>query len=419
MTQAVIRGKKLANGKSKYKNVATMMRKNNIAILAVQETKLDDTEADKIQTENPRLTIISNGKDTNKEGVAFIINNDLMNNRKWKHTKLIDSRASRLEIDWTEDNGIDLIVSYAPNETKEKIKYFKSLNNEIEKIKDWTETILMGDFNFIEDAIDRQPQYTDDKRIIEEFNKIKKNHKLVDGWRLMNPDTHGYTFTQDGTNSMSRIDRIYIHKDLFIQSYNWDIVTSGLLSGHDIVTVSIIKKNLPFIGKGIWCLSDDTTEYKPFRDKARKALMQMQERIEENSNKVQTDWRDTKAELKKIAIEEMKKRTNQLHNKKKSLTNKVVEDLKKLKERTITEATATKTRKEITESRQQLKELEEEQIKRMQQKAQAKYKMLGEANTKYWFRLNKKLHEKNIVMGLQDEKGRLTTETYKMVKIAT
>jgi len=67
----------------------TLMRLKGIAMMALQETKLSDKDAETIGKENPRLVIESNSNDR-KSGTAFIINKDIIKwntaeDKPWKH----------------------------------------------------------------------------------------------------------------------------------------------------------------------------------------------------------------------------------------------------------------------------------------------------------------------------------------------
>ena len=65
----------------------------------------------------------------------------------------------------------------------------------------------------------------------------------------MNKD---YMFIQPGSNSMSRIDRIYTSMKIYPYGYNWEQQDSAEISDHELVTVEILKEGLPYIGEGIW-----------------------------------------------------------------------------------------------------------------------------------------------------------------------
>ncbi|KZP03154.1 DNase I-like protein, partial [Athelia psychrophila] len=324
------RGKSFANGQSKFRNISTLMQRNRIAIMAIVETKLDQTETEKVNKTHPGIHVETNGKDTNKNGVGFIINKDLLGTKTWKHTPIIEGKASRLEIQWTEDNGLDIIVSYAPNAPHEKVAYFTELHEKIKTIKDWSDPILLGDFNFVEELEDRCPQTKVDNPTRTSFKQIKKALNLVDGWRVHNPQTLEFTFTQKGTNSMSRIDRIYVHRDLFEFAYNWDIINSGNTSDHEIITVEILKKNLPYIGDGLWRMNDDMIEYQPCRKRINLLLKETLALVGETAakpysleNNIQDIWASAKQDIKAISREEGKKRQLMMYKAEKDLKKSI------------------------------------------------------------------------------------------------
>ena len=240
------------NKKSKWPTLVTMTRKQRILVLGPQETHLDDEEAEKIRKMCPKVEIINNGNSKSKEGVAIVINKELANNMTWKHMPLIEERASRITIRVEEDRGLDIIVIYAPNENNEKGKFFTDLKEKLDQEQNIENAIIMGDFNSVENELDRFPHRKDEEKVLESWAKIKKKYKLVDGWRISNELEKGYTFIQPVINSMSRIDRIYLNDEIYLYGYNWLHIDSAQLSDHDLVAVDILKKKLPYIRKGIW-----------------------------------------------------------------------------------------------------------------------------------------------------------------------
>ena len=429
-----IKGKNYANGKSKYKNLTSILRKNRIAILAVQETRLNDEEVEKLHRENPKIIIESNNDDTSKEGVGFVINKDILVNKTWKHTSLIQGRASRLEIDWTEDNGLDIIVSYAPNATTDKVEYFEKLLDTIKNIDDWREPILMGDFNFVEEAIDRQPQHPDDNRITNAFRKIKQKLKLIDGWRMHNPHEIKHTFMQESSKSLSRIDRIYMTKEVYRYSYAWDVESSGSISDHDIATVEILKKHLPYIGKGVWKLADKILEYQPFRKQVKKLLKNAENEIRKyvrdehitpdlnekrKKSNPQKIWLETKTKIRDIAKDEAKNKKIRLREEMEFLESNIEEQIEKLNDTMLGENERKLIHDELIKNKIKRNKMEDERISKLQLKTRARYELEGEKNTKYWFSLKKEKMERQTIYGLQDKNRRIITETKEMIKIAS
>jgi hypothetical protein len=156
-----IHGKKNANGNYKYKDITTLIRKNRITVLAIQECRLNKIEQAKIELMCPMLSIISNSSSTAKEGVAFLINKDLVKDKKIEHKILVRNRMSRLTLRWNEDVLLDIINVHVPNNEKEKISFLKEAKHIIRNIKNKEDLMIMGDFNYVEDKIDRLPMTKD------------------------------------------------------------------------------------------------------------------------------------------------------------------------------------------------------------------------------------------------------------------
>jgi exonuclease III len=183
-------------GKSKWPSIVTMMRKQRILVLGLQETHLDEEEAEKIRKTCPKIELISNGISKSKEGIALAINKELANNMAWNHTDLIEGRASRLSIKVEENRGMDIILIYAPNGDNEKIEFFTELREKLAQEQNIENIVIMGDFNSVESKLDRFPHREDENAVTDSWKKIKKERHLVDGWRTHNELNKGYTFTQ-------------------------------------------------------------------------------------------------------------------------------------------------------------------------------------------------------------------------------
>ena len=66
--------------------------------------------------------------------------------------------------------------------------------------------ILMGDFNFVEDALDRNGKLPNnlekDRQVLFDCNKIKTDFDLVDTFRILNPLSRRYSFTHQNKESI-------------------------------------------------------------------------------------------------------------------------------------------------------------------------------------------------------------------------
>src|SRR5882672_10172705 len=149
-----IRGKNDGAHNSKWPKIARIMRMKRIAVMAVQEARMTQEDVDQIEGATPKIKIITNGQYSNKLGVAFAINTDLMNTEKMEHKIVIPSRASMLKIVWGDGQTLALLNLYAPNNDKEKENFFKKVTTMVKK-NEHKDLCVMGDFNCVANNIDR------------------------------------------------------------------------------------------------------------------------------------------------------------------------------------------------------------------------------------------------------------------------
>jgi hypothetical protein len=107
------------------------MRLRKIAILAVQDAWITDNDIEGLEEENPRIKFLNNGEFLNKMGTCFVINTNLIKTSKEGmvilHKIIIPNRAAQIGITWGEDQEINLLNDYAPNDVKEKVEFFREL----------------------------------------------------------------------------------------------------------------------------------------------------------------------------------------------------------------------------------------------------------------------------------------------------
>ena len=102
-----------------------------------------------------------------------------------------------------------------------------------------TPDVLLGDFNLVESPIDRLPTHGDDRHATDALQKLLVSGNMNDGWRRENPAERSYTFAQSSTASQSRIDRIYIKRQLESKTSRWDILGSGIPTDHRMPVMAI------------------------------------------------------------------------------------------------------------------------------------------------------------------------------------
>ena len=414
-----VKGRNL-NKKSKWPMIATLMRKQRILILGLQETHLDEEEAEMVRKMCPKIELISNGISKGKEGIAFAINKELANDMTWSYTDLIVGRATRLTIKVEEERGLNLILIYAPNDDNGKIVFFEKLKEKIDQEPEADNVVILGDFNSVEHELDRLPHRKDERRVVDSWSKIKKGYNLIDGWRLHNELTKGYTFIQPGTNSMSRIDRIYLNDNIYPYGYNWSHIDSAKLSDHELVAVDILRQKLPYIGKGLWRMNqddiDDITIRKSTDKLLKKTEAEMKKIVQGQDGNIQELWMMTKKEIKTLVEDARKVKRNQLTKEKRKLKRNIEKKLKEINEEN--QELRERDQKEIAELKEKLARKSKHELVRLQEATRARYRSKGERYTKYWFKLNKKKVDDKVILALQKKDGMLTGKTKEMLNIA-
>ncbi len=113
---------------------------------------------------------------------------------------------------------------------------------------------MAGDFNSVEDAIDRLPMSDIPDPSVPALDDLKLSLGLMlaDGWRVTNPTQREYTFHR-GTGRdavFSRLDRMYVTSETFELAREWSVVKAGVRTDHSLIKVQLTSKNAPVVGPG-------------------------------------------------------------------------------------------------------------------------------------------------------------------------
>ncbi|KAK0452737.1 Endonuclease/exonuclease/phosphatase [Desarmillaria tabescens] len=219
------------------------MKEQKISIMTLQETHLSDTYTKEVLALHGKQLSIHFSSDeqnpTGKSGVAIVLNKDLVKTEDVVTTNLLPGRALLVQAPWHGGATFHWLAIYVPNRENENKEMWEDLT------RIWDEQRLpnidgmSGDFNFVEDAIDRLPVHEDTCVTIEAFKTFCACLGLKDGWRRTNPDRKDYTYTQmSGNFSRSRIDRIYVLENAFKNS----------------VYVRMAHPKASHVGKGRWSM---------------------------------------------------------------------------------------------------------------------------------------------------------------------
>ncbi|KIM79697.1 hypothetical protein PILCRDRAFT_10185 [Piloderma croceum F 1598] len=149
-------------------------------MLTIQETHLKQEEVDDLHNLfGTRLKILfSQGTNHRAAGVAIVINKDCSMHENIEEYKMIPRRALLAQIPWHE------------SET-----FFKELKLKFETKTFSLPDLMMGNFNVVEDAIDRLPAYTDHEGAAQALYDLRALLGLKDRHQY-NGNDKGYTYLQ-------------------------------------------------------------------------------------------------------------------------------------------------------------------------------------------------------------------------------
>jgi ribonuclease HI/exonuclease III len=414
-------------GMSKYKDVCAFMRKHKLAILATQETRMDENERQRAESLNPHLQILNSGNTTAKDGVGFVINKaSLPNNTTITMEEIVIGTVAKLSIQILGEEPITLINVHIPNEAQPK----RAMLTEMAELRldksEKANLIFLGDWNCVTDPLDRLPHHSDEKRIHNAMENLTTRHRLVDGWRWANEFEKGYTHTHEylnretqlPTTSLARIDRIYIRESLYQRTVNWDILDQGHISDHEVPICEILKENQPFIGKGFQRIQHHIINHTYFTKKAKpileKALASIKEAKNNRTNEFnpQTIWMKTKNELSEASKKANKEIKREFRKAEIELKNQITNLQRK---HTLTND----ENKELHSAKMAMHNHHQNRLEQMQNAATANYASQGEQCSKYWFQRHKTKNTKEIILRLYDRNNNLTDKSENMVKTAS
>jgi len=182
----------------KWAMINCMIHNERIAILALQETHLDQTLLDQlINCFGKNLDILNSPLPSNPQasaGVALIINKALIRPKEYSLTELDPGRATMLRIKWLESCKTSILNIYAPHNRNDQPNFWaRTLTNRCTKHLPLPDFVL-GDFNVTEDSINRAPAHHDDPTATKTMRDVHREWNIQDTWRQMYPDTRCFTY---------------------------------------------------------------------------------------------------------------------------------------------------------------------------------------------------------------------------------
>ncbi|TFK83513.1 DNase I-like protein [Polyporus arcularius HHB13444] len=297
------------NVSEKWWRMNQMIRDEKIAVLAVQEAHLTQDRADTLnELFGATMKVWACADEehpTGARGIAFVANRRLVAVDDACIKVLRPGRAATLTIPWSRGRKLKIMNVYAPNDARDNALFWSHLLEDRAQGTFPKPDIMLGDFNLVENGIDRLPPRKDNQEAVDNLRDLCSLLEVVDGLRERDPASRMYTYLQLSTGSQSRIDRIY-------HANEWDIAGPGIRTDHRLVTVAIANVEAPFVGKGRWSLPTTLLTDAIYLAELQKLGMALQKEIE--TIRTRSDERNPQtcyAKFKRDARDAARKRAKQ------------------------------------------------------------------------------------------------------------
>ena len=401
-------GQNALSPQNNWQHVNQVMREEKIAVLLVQETHMNEERQSQVDSVfSKRMKIYSSANPENptgKGGVAVVINKGLLDTRGSNATVIVPGRAMSVQVKWHKEEVLTVLVVYAPNESGENREFWKLITNYYrDNVRAPKPNVMAGDFNIVEDPIDRLPMHSDRADAVEALDELKLALRLQDGWRNTFPSTKAFTYLQsNGTRSQSRIDRIYTTALTFETAREWTMGPSGIPNAdHRMVSVKIVNEASPKIGKGRWSIPKHLLKDKILSDFVMKSGIEAKaelDRLNGTRTEEQNPQRILDAFKKKI-IEAARLRDR-------AIVPKILQELRKCEEelgRINNDVNKPEGEKVLESSKitQRITELERKRHLKRRTEVAVRNRIEGETISRYWTQTNKEIKPRDVFYALR------------------
>ncbi|KAI0043863.1 DNase I-like protein, partial [Auriscalpium vulgare] len=316
---------------SKWADVSHTMKLKRINVLGLQETHLAAEHLTSVQSLYERRLAIYNSADPDNAsataGVAFAIDKSTTRTDQVRFIELIPGRAAVLILQWRENASTTILNAYAPNSPAEHPAFWQTLRDALTTHGVSTIDFMMGDFNLVEDEIDRTPPHPDRQTAVDALRSFRAAFKLQDTWRHdhINHRLFTYRAVRNDNVIQSRLDRIYTSETTARCVYEWDHVIGLIPSDHDMITVRYAPADATATGPGRWTMPLHLLTNAAFLREAKSAGRTLEEHIaaaadnRTPTHNPQTLWAAFKLTIRTLAKKHAAQTAGRLSNKIKSL----------------------------------------------------------------------------------------------------
>lgn len=397
--------------KDKWSTINSTMKAERIAILALQETHLDEELLGDINScFGKNLKIINSSTPDSPQttaGVAIVLNKALIAPTSIKTHILKQGRAMAITLKWSSSKERTIMNVYAPNERDQHPAFWAQIELERRAKRIPNPDFVLGDFNVTEDEIDRSPPQENERIAIDALREMRQTWEIQDQWRYDNPS--GRAFTHKHINrarkyEYARLDRIYSARRHANTLFEWRTRQSAVPTDHWLVSVKFAPRDAPLIGGGRWTWPLSAVNDEPLIKKIIKDGITAQIEIEEITNtpverrtkNLQMVWSDFKTKIQKATKKEHRRDNYRIKSKIRDLEKdiKTITDEKEIDEDDW-------FREEIAFLTNELAHLNKKLMKDQRETMRAQLAHHGERPGGIWTAINKQKKPRDLIPRLR------------------
>ncbi len=393
-----------------------MMSEHRIGVLLLQETHLTAERRAAIHRMFAKKIKIFHSEHpdapTQKEGVAIVLNARYVNTSHVTAIEVIPGRAIQVTLPCQGGDVKHILCIYAPTSSgvAERKSFFDDVRAYYEGHPECPKPHLMaGDFNNVEDALDRLPvgEGPDQSIIALDDLKLSLGLMLADGWRTTYPTRREYTFHRGtGENAVfSRLDRIYVSPTTFEGAREWAICEAGVKTDHCLISVQLTPENAPTIGQGRPIFPIQLIKDRKLTRAIKQRGMQAMQDLEALAGRgLRTSQANPQEILRSFKTDMMR----MARKREREVVPRLLADIH-TRERALS---AIKANRNVTEPdkiaeaaslTRQIRQLKQQRYKQQQQNSRATHRLYGDRPTKYWSKLHRECAPQDVINAFERE----------------
>ena len=392
----------------KRRTIFTWCRRKSADVIFLQETHSNKTTEIQWKNEWGGKMLFSHGS-PNSCGTAILINNKA--NCSVLHTipdPLGRFIISKIKVD---DKVYVLVNIYAPNKDKESVQFFRKLHTllQIENLDSEENIILGGDFNCpLNPNLDKRggimiPR----KSVVNSIECVQNELDLVDIWRVKNPETRSYTWSQKSPTILCRLDFWLISNNLCDFVNSTDIIPA-IRTDHAAISL-ILGEIGEAKGPGMWKMNVSLLDDEEYLNYLSVNISKWKLEGEKELSDKRAVWDWIKYNIRKHAIKYSKEKTKQRND-----VETIIQEEYKEATRRFENDPNDLNKSRLNEVKEKLELFYEEKTNGIIVRARARWHEHGERSTKYFLNLEKRNHVKKHIRRLLIS-GAITTDPYRIL----